>query len=238
MAACRNSGVAVTQPLDPETELHIKLLEGMNMPGFAKAAAHMRKLAGENAELRADIAHCESGKDRDRQLRDDARAERDAALREFAAARNECGLSASDITLGEYFESIRDELSAERSGRRALETELAETKAELSAARATLAAERTLRASFGGHLRALAEAYDMAPGGAFEPAKVVRAAVETKAELERLREAVRYFIESERCGVNEEEWQAYDDGGDVVDREPFGDDAAAALLRLHERNKP
>ena len=128
MATCWDRGVTMTKPLDPETTEHTETLA---TNGYHRAAAHMRKLAGENAELRADIAHCESGKDRDRQLRDDARAERDAAQRELAEARE----------LISVLQAGRDQrdavIDAHELINKALQKELAETKAELERLRGT-----------------------------------------------------------------------------------------------------
>ena len=134
--------------LDPETERHVRALDsfaadkspGKSRTALLQAAAHMRKLATENARLKAEAQLFTFGVD-------------DVAAK------------------------VKERLDKRES----------KLTTELSTTRGSLAAERTLRASFGGHLQTLAEAYDMAPGGAFEPAEVVRAAIAAKAELERLR---------------------------------------------------
>ena len=61
-------------------------------------------------------------------------------------------------------------------------------------------------------------------------------AAETKAELERLREAVRWFAASEDVNASLTHWVS--GNSECDNEEPLQPDPAAALIKLHERDKP
>ena len=71
--------------------------------------------------------------------------------------------------------------------------------------------------------------------------KLATELAETKAELERLREAVRWLSVTGYYSARAREdklWKALVGNRHRIDSEPIGDDPAASLIRFHERNKP
>ena len=214
--------------LDPETERIAEQLEFAARSSedswlMRAAAAHIRQLATERDTAR----RC---REINQEQREEWRAKCDAAQRERYDAM------ARVVALQQKLAKTKAELARCQAAEARASEERYAVQCELTTTRASLAAEGTLRASFGRHLRELAEGYDLAPEGAFEPAEVVRAAIAAKGELERLREAVRWFVSEEDVNASLTHWVS--GNSEVDDEEPFGDDPPAALIRLHERDKP